>query len=1711
MAFGNACGSECTFNTTCSSHGRCLSSGLCECYPGWDGAACLACQDGFFGFDCEHACDDQTFCNDRGVCSNEFGHCNCDSNAAGKACDMCAADTTGYLCSTGCNHKTTCNARGRCLGDGTCECKEGYQGLYCEECSNGGFGEACELVCNASDTCSSNGRCEGDGTCACNGLFQSPACDVCTLGLGGPDCADTCVASRNCNANGRCLGDSTCECTEGSGYQGEECSDCFAGFYGDDCKRHCAANTTCSAHGRCTTQGVCECSANFVGVSCQTCAADLFGLNCDVFCRDETSCSGHGSCNGEGKCECTGGYAGASCDQCTAGAISTDYLVNITVNVTGNASASNVSSLVVESADSDSCRAACNFKSTCSSHGRCLGSVSTDLDACECMHGYVSVPASERQLGAECSTCEFALARFPFDTQCADYGSSSESISVHGETVCSSRRHDVERPSRLITAWPGDQPSPLICSGQGLCLSNTLCGCTVANVGGASCDVCKPGFTSETCFQECQRNTTCNGKGRCTGSSQCECDGGFTGANCLECMPGSTGPGCQAACTAKSSCSGHGRCDGDGKCICNANFKGESCSACEDGLFGLECRDECSDVVTCSGHGNCGSAGECICSEGYTGSACSECTVGTTTDACESETKCAWNTSCSGHGRCDGEGSCAECFGGYAGMDCSTCMNPLNGGIEVIGGQCADYGSSPQWIAVDGLVLCRATPGLKWQRVVGTSRPPQGQRLFDVDLMNALEIKTDFTETEWREFGIQYLSPDHYVESVGSYFTPAYAHSTCSGAGECLFDFDSLSQMCKCDDTIGGAACDSCLDSMHGADCKSQCSWNTTCNSGGRCTQEGGCECFVGGNAVGVLCQECPAGHFSADCSSTACSYNGTCSSHGRCRGDSTCECYDGWAGSSCESCAPGRFGDNCQGSCSDDSCNNGVCGPNGCECFPGFGGVSCTACSEIFGLNGCSAPCSAEDTCHGVGRCTPEGSCDCFPAFNCGRIRDVLAASLPKSSTIESGIGSMSGNEAQQRSIFDVGNGLILDAHRKEAWWTTLIDDAQQPELNRTIIDGVCATGAVLNECLPGCSGQELQECQDLFEACVSSIGGGEGTCECLGRLRMCSVDAGCKALSDPTVLGLCDAMQCTQGQCQLFYPQPTHCDWDTNAWCNDQLSQCLDQPDATVILAPCVERESDSAGIFLNSANCGEMYAVEEAKYAQRCRCHGGHTETFSFSPAPTCTAKDTRASPVQSHFSRQLVTNPALDEGWLPIVGRGLGWRWQRLQNAAGDTQYRYLMQARNSSLAETWASFPARPRTWDYSSVACLSSCMNEVAQASRILQIAYDCAVCGDGEWMPGREECDDGNRIDGDGCSSECKVEVPVQVNADVHYSPASSNPGTVTLTWNHSQLSLMALLSDAPGQYSDHDVLHYNVIVLRRRRESFSADGHYEPGSINRTEVSLLPFFGDNCGDTMCWHSIHEVMGGEILSVTLTAENVAGLSTVWAWEARWETLPFGLMHVQYQDSVPLQTLSWVAPPSTGLGNDFEMPILTYVVEVSRCSDFRTFDTSVTFDPALNYEREVYSLQGNATKNTSTYVTTVVVDACSAVNCSCELGIPTTLSPLRYDCGCGCVLTENTWCESSTVEFTEANNTFCEDQGNITWCASRNFSYPLVYNVTKYHPGLHQGLFYYYRVTAKNRLGFSNTSDVLLKQFGKIPFPISFISYPTVFPVPGEP
>jgi len=125
------------------------------------------------------------------------------------------------------------------------------------------------------------------------------------------------------------------------------------------------------------------------------------------------------------------------------------------------------------------------------------------------------------------------------------------------------------------------------------------------------------------------------------------------------------------------------------------------------------------------------------------------------------------------------------------------------------------------------------------------------------------------------------------------------------------------------------------------------------------------------------------------DMQSTACTP--TCASSGICTANGTCQCSSGFAGISCEICAPGFFGPNCQpcpancqtcdagitgtGRClkpviANDpakcNCKNGVCGTNGqCVCTAGFttgdDGTACSKCAPGFFLNS-SGDCQGDE-----------------------------------------------------------------------------------------------------------------------------------------------------------------------------------------------------------------------------------------------------------------------------------------------------------------------------------------------------------------------------------------------------------------------------------------------------------------------------------------------------------------------------------------------------------------------------------------------------------------------------------------------------------------------------------------------------------------------------------------------------------------------------
>ncbi|KAJ3603397.1 hypothetical protein NHX12_031139, partial [Muraenolepis orangiensis] len=76
----------------------------------------------------------------------------------------------------------------------------------------------------------------------------------------------------------------------------------------------------------------------------------------------------------------------------------------------------------------------------------------------------------------------------------------------------------------------------------------------------------------------------------------------------------------------------------------------------------------------------------------------------------------------------------------------------------------------------------------------------------------------------------------------------------------------------------------------------------------------------------------CCPGYYGHQCSPCPGDEDRQCSAHGLCQdgnlGDGECRCYEGFHGTACEDCEPGRYGTNCLSKIKDDACG-GVCDEN--------------------------------------------------------------------------------------------------------------------------------------------------------------------------------------------------------------------------------------------------------------------------------------------------------------------------------------------------------------------------------------------------------------------------------------------------------------------------------------------------------------------------------------------------------------------------------------------------------------------------------------------------------------------------------------------------------------------------------------------------------------------------------------------------------------
>ena len=163
---------ECSIDFTCSRHGRCLGDGSCQCLTGWSGADCNTadgggdpCAKDMYAEGCTAECSIDSTCSRHGRCLGG-GSCQCLDGWSGADCnrtdgegDPCAKDMYAEGCTAECSIDSTCSRHGRCLGAGSCQCLIGRSGEDCsttDEVSTSELEESAGTTSNESTSSSTN-------------------------------------------------------------------------------------------------------------------------------------------------------------------------------------------------------------------------------------------------------------------------------------------------------------------------------------------------------------------------------------------------------------------------------------------------------------------------------------------------------------------------------------------------------------------------------------------------------------------------------------------------------------------------------------------------------------------------------------------------------------------------------------------------------------------------------------------------------------------------------------------------------------------------------------------------------------------------------------------------------------------------------------------------------------------------------------------------------------------------------------------------------------------------------------------------------------------------------------------------------------------------------------------------------------------------------------------------------------------------------------------------------------------------------------------------------------------------------------------------------------------------------------------------------------------------------------------------------------------
>ncbi|XP_053324949.1 stabilin-1 [Spea bombifrons] len=133
-----------------------------------------------------------------------------------------------------------------------------------------------------------------------------------------------------------------------------------------------------------------------------------------------------------------------------------------------------------------------------------------------------------------------------------------------------------------------------------------------------------------------------------------------------------------------------------------------------------------------------------------------------------------------------------------------------------------------------------------------------------------------------------------------------------------------------------------------------------------------------------TVAPECCSGYFGHQCLMCPGGANNSCSNNGDCQdgvtGNGECICKEGFHGTACESCEPGRYGKDCKSDCDcvHGRCDDGLTGDGTCRCDKGWSGYSCETDIEN---DLCNGTCSVNANCI-AGAGNSSASCSCIAGF---------------------------------------------------------------------------------------------------------------------------------------------------------------------------------------------------------------------------------------------------------------------------------------------------------------------------------------------------------------------------------------------------------------------------------------------------------------------------------------------------------------------------------------------------------------------------------------------------------------------------------------------------------------------------------------------------------------------------------------------------------